>query len=84
VDGEPIVIIRIENKLFAIGDICTHNGGPLGDGDIEDHFITCPRHGTVFDLITGEATTLPAVESTNSYPIRIKNNMIEVGIPLKK
>ncbi|MCX8025730.1 MAG: Rieske 2Fe-2S domain-containing protein, partial [Thermanaerothrix sp.] len=52
INDEPIVIINLAGTLFAIGDVCTHDEGPLGDGEIEDCQIICPRHGARFDLRT--------------------------------
>lgn len=77
----PIVIFNVDGNLFAIGDICTHDNGPLGDGELEDHFVTCPRHGARFDICSGAALTLPATKATPSYPVRIINGFIEIGIP---
>lgn len=81
IDDLPIVIFNVGNGLFAIGDICSHDDGPLGDGDIEDHQVICPRHGARFDIRTGEVLTLPAVIDIPAYPIRVVNGQIEVGIP---
>ena len=80
IDEKPIVIFNIGGQLFAIGDVCTHDGGPLGDGALEGYVVICPRHGARFDVRTGEALTLPAVEDTPSYPVQIVDGMIEVGI----
>lgn len=77
----PIVVFNLAGKVFAIGDVCTHDEGPLGDGDLDGHQIICPRHGARFDLKTGKALTLPAVQATPSYPVRINNNKIELGLP---
>ena len=59
--GRSIVIFNLAGKLYAIGDVCSHDNGPVGDGEIEEHEIICPRHGARFDILTGKATSLPAV-----------------------
>ena len=82
IDELPIVIFNIGGELFAIGDVCSHDDGPLGDGEIEDHRVVCPRHGARFDLRSGEALTLPAVEDIPAYPVRVIDGQVEVGIPL--
>lgn len=82
VNETPIVLFNVGGKFFAIGDICTHDHGPLGDGDLDGNEIICPRHGARFDVRSGHATRLPAVESTPSYPVRVVNSNVEVGIPL--
>jgi 3-phenylpropionate/trans-cinnamate dioxygenase ferredoxin subunit len=80
-DGEYIVIFNIGGDIYAIADLCSHDDGPLGDGEIEDHSIVCPRHGARFDLRTGEALTMPAVLDIPAYPVRVKDGHIEVGVP---
>lgn len=77
----PIVIFNIAGKLYAIGDVCTHDDGPLGDGDIEGFNVVCPRHGAEFDVRTGEVTSMPAVVDIPAYPVRVVKGMIEVGVP---
>ena len=81
VGGTPIVVFNIAGKLFAIGDVCSHDNGPLGDGLIDDGNIVCPRHGAEFDLRTGKALSLPAVVDIPAYPVRVVTGKIEVGIP---
>lgn len=78
---KPIVIFNIAGQLFAIGDVCTHDDGPLGDGLIEDHNIVCPRHGAEFDIRTGQAMQMPAVVDIPAYPVKVVDGMIQVGIP---
>jgi 3-phenylpropionate/trans-cinnamate dioxygenase ferredoxin subunit len=77
----PIVIFNIAGQLFAIGDVCTHDDGPLGDGDIEGFNVVCPRHGAEFDVRTGKVTSMPAVVDIPAYPVRIVDGIIEVGVP---
>jgi 3-phenylpropionate/trans-cinnamate dioxygenase ferredoxin subunit len=81
IGDKAIVVFRIAGKLFAIADLCSHDDGPLGDGDLNDHEITCPRHGAVFDVHNGRALSLPAVVDIPAYPVRIVNGQIEVGLP---
>ena len=77
---DPVVIFNIAGDYYAIADVCTHDDGPLGEGEIEDHEIVCPRHGARFDVRTGEVLALPAVKGVPSYPIRVKGGMIEIGV----
>ncbi|MCC6260695.1 MAG: non-heme iron oxygenase ferredoxin subunit [Anaerolineales bacterium] len=77
----PIVILNIAGKLFAIGDVCTHDGGPLGEGKVEGENIICPRHGAEFDIRTGKAVQLPAVEDIPAYPVQIRDGNIFIGVP---
>ena len=81
VEGKSIVIFNIADQFFAIADICTHDDGPLGDGDLEGYNIVCPRHGGEFDVRTGKAVQLPVVVDVPAYPVRVVDGMIQVGIP---
>ena len=81
VEGRSLVIFNIADQFFAIGDICSHDDGPVGDGDIEGFNIVCPRHGGEFDVRTGKAVQLPAVVDIPAYPVRVLDDMIQVGIP---
>ena len=84
IDEHSIVVFNIAGKFFAIADICSHDDGPLGDGELESEYeISCPRHGGRFDIRTGGATTLPAVIDIPAYPVRVNHGQIEVGIPIE-
>jgi 3-phenylpropionate/trans-cinnamate dioxygenase ferredoxin subunit len=81
VADKPIVIFNIAGQLFAIGDVCTHDEGPLGDGNLEGYNVVCPRHGAEFDVRTGKVMQMPAVVDIPAYPVRVVEGMIQVGIP---
>ena len=81
IEGKAIVIFNIADQLFAIGDICTHDDGPLGDGDLEGFNIVCPRHGAEFDVQTGKAVQLPAVVDIPAYRVQIREGTIYLGMP---
>ena len=78
---KPIVIFNIAGQLFAIGDVCTHDDGPLGDGVLEDHNIVCPRHGAEFDIRTGKVMSMPAVVDIPAYPVQVRDGVIFIGMP---
>lgn len=78
---KPIVIFNIAGQLFAIGDVCTHDDGPLGDGLLEGNNVVCPRHGAEFDVRNGKAMQMPAVIDIPAYPVLVKNGSIFVGVP---
>ena len=82
IDSVPIVVFKIAGEIFAIGDVCTHDDGPLGDGEVDGFEVICPRHGARFDVRTGKASTLPAVVDIPAYPTRVIKGQIEVGIPI--
>lgn len=81
IDDRSIVVFGIAGEIFAIADICSHDDGPIGDGEIAEYEISCPRHGAKFDIRTGKAITLPAIIDIPAYPVRIRNGEIEIGIP---
>ncbi len=81
IGSKPIVIFSLNGEYFATSDECSHDGGPIGDGEIEGYEIICPRHGARFDIRTGKATRFPAVEAIDQYPVRIVDGNIEIGIP---
>jgi 3-phenylpropionate/trans-cinnamate dioxygenase ferredoxin subunit len=81
IDSTSIVLFNIAGQLFAIADVCSHDDGPLGDGDINDMEIICPRHGATFDVRTGKVLSLPAIVDIPAYPVRIVDGQIQVGLP---
>jgi 3-phenylpropionate/trans-cinnamate dioxygenase ferredoxin subunit len=80
VDDMSVVIFNIAGDVYALEDRCTHDDGPLGEGELEGFEIVCPRHGARFDVRDGKALSLPAVEPTRYFPVRIIDNQIEIGI----
>jgi len=81
IDSQEIVIFNIAGMLCAIGDVCSHDGSPLGDGDLEQYEIICPRHGARFDIRSGNVTALPAVEDIPAFPVRVEPGRISIGLP---
>lgn len=81
VGDRPIVIFNIAGQFFAIGDVCTHDDGPLGDGLLEGHNIVCPRHGAEFDVRTGKVMQMPAVVDIPAFPVQVRDGIIFIGIP---
>lgn len=83
IDGDPIVVFNIAGGYFAIADVCSHDNGPVGEGDLDGHAIACPRHGARFDLRTGKALSLPAVVDIPAYPVRVVGDELQIGLPLE-
>lgn len=81
IDNLPIVVFRVGGDLYAIADVCSHDDGPLGDGELEGNEIVCPRHGARFDIRNGKALSLPALVNIPAYPVRVVDQQIEVGLP---
>jgi len=80
IGDQPVVVFNIAGDFYAIADVCTHDDGPLGEGEVENHAVICPRHGARFDVRTGEVLTLPAVMGVQAYPVRVADGMIEIGV----
>ena len=80
-DGITMVVFNIAGSFYALADVCSHDDGPVGDGELDGFEIVCPRHGAKFDVRDGSVTSLPAVVDIPAYPIRIVDGMLEVGIP---
>ncbi len=78
VDGTQIVVFNLEGEYYALEDVCTHDGGQLTGGHVEDCEIVCPRHGARFCIRTGEALSAPAYEPTATFPVRIENDEVQV------
>ncbi len=80
IDERLVVLVRVGEEVFCIDDVCTHDGGPLGDGCVIGHAIACPRHGAQFDLATGKALTMPATEDSVAHEVRLAGAEIQVKL----
>jgi metal-sulfur cluster biosynthetic enzyme/nitrite reductase/ring-hydroxylating ferredoxin subunit len=80
VDGEMVALFHVEGRFYAIDDVCTHDGGPLVDGELRDHKISCPRHGAKFDIRTGAALTMPAVRATRAHEVKIEGTGVWIRL----
>jgi len=79
--GRSLALCHVDGELYAIDNLCTHDNGPLGEGELDDHQIECPRHGARFDLRTGRALCLPAVRGVSTYPVVVSGDDIFIEIP---
>jgi len=79
-EGQPIVLFVLNGEYLAIADKCSHDDGPVGEGELEGEEIICPRHGARFNIRTGKVLSFPAVKDIQSYEVRVKDDYIEVGI----
>jgi 3-phenylpropionate/trans-cinnamate dioxygenase ferredoxin subunit len=82
VGGDSIALFNIDGNYYAIADVCSHDDGPLAEGELHDCEIACPRHGARFDLRTGKAVTLPAIVDIPAYPVRVVGEEILIGFPV--
>ncbi len=80
VNGRVVVLVRSDGDVYCIDDVCTHDGGTLGDGELEDHCLVCPRHGAKFDVRTGNAVTMPATEPTQTFDVLVEGDQVLVRV----
>jgi 3-phenylpropionate/trans-cinnamate dioxygenase ferredoxin component len=80
VDERLVVVIHTGGRWYAIDDVCTHDGGPLGEGELRGFEIICPRHGAKFDVRDGRALTMPATKATASHEVKVEGDDILVKL----
>src|SRR5213078_3456535 len=80
VEDRIVVLFRVGGQFYCIDDVCTHDGGPLSEGQLTDHAIACPRHGAKFDIRTGKALTMPATEDTVAHQVKVENGQVYIRI----
>ncbi|MDQ3809787.1 MAG: non-heme iron oxygenase ferredoxin subunit [Chloroflexota bacterium] len=80
VGDHEVAVANVEGEFYAIDDVCTHDGGPLGQGELEGAEIECPRHGARFDVRTGAATQLPAFEPVETHATRVEGDVVQVSV----
>lgn len=81
IDGRAIAVFNIAGTLYAIADVCSHDDGPVAEGELDGHEIECPRHGARFDVRDGKVLTFPAIVSIPAYPVKVENGEVLVGLP---
>jgi len=79
-DIGDIAVFNLDGTLYAIEDVCTHDGGELASGCLEGDEIICPRHGARFCIRNGKALTPPAYEDIECFPVSVEHGMIRVDI----
>ena len=77
-DDEDVGLFNIDGKFYAISDVCTHDGGPLVEGELDGDWIICPRHGARFNVKTGEET-MPAFSPVPLYEVKIEGEDILIA-----
>jgi|SRR5579872_4157567 len=79
-DGTEVLLCKCDGKVYAIDDVCTHDGGHLEQGFLDGCAIECPRHGARFDVRTGEVLALPAVIPIGTYSVSQEGDDIYVDV----
>lgn len=82
VDMVRVALFNLDGTIYAIEDVCTHDGGPLVEGQVVNGCqVQCPRHGARFDIRTGAAVKLPAFEPTRTYTVRVQGQDVWMEQP---
>jgi 3-phenylpropionate/trans-cinnamate dioxygenase ferredoxin subunit len=80
VGDHEVAVCNVNGQFYAIDDLCTHDGGSLDQGELDEAEIECPRHGARFDVRSGAATQLPAFEPVETHAVRIEGGRVQVGV----
>jgi 3-phenylpropionate/trans-cinnamate dioxygenase ferredoxin subunit len=80
-EEETLVIFNVNEQYYAIADLCTHDDGPLEDGELHNHQIECPRHGARFDIRSGAAISLPATSPVPTFQVKVEDGIVYVESP---
>ncbi len=81
IDGQAIAVFNIAGSYYAIADVCSHDDGPVAEGELYGTEIECPRHGARFDVRNGKVLSFPAIVDIPSYPVKVEAGEILVGLP---
>lgn len=80
IEQQLVLIFRIGDQVFCLDDVCTHDGGPLSDGERVGFEVACPRHGARFDIRTGKPLCMPATQPTRVHECRIEDGRVYVRL----
>jgi 3-phenylpropionate/trans-cinnamate dioxygenase ferredoxin subunit len=79
-DDRLAIVFNIDGQYYCIDDVCTHDGGPLSDGELTGCQIACPRHGAKFDVTSGRALSMPATQNTACHEVKLDDGKLFVRI----
>ncbi len=79
-NGARIAIFNVDGTFYAMDDTCTHAGGPLSEGELDETVVTCPWHGATFDIKTGAVLGPPAADGVTSYEVKVEGDDILVKV----
>ena len=77
-ENAQLALANVEGELYAIDNVCTHDAGPLGEGELFQGHVICPRHGAAFDPKTGKVLTLPAVHDVASFEVTVERDEVYI------
>jgi nitrite reductase/ring-hydroxylating ferredoxin subunit len=79
--GRAVALFNVNGAIYAIDGTCTHRGGPLGEGQLQDGVVTCPWHGARFEASTGKVLGPPAPQGVAVYKVVVEEDAIKVEFP---
>src|SRR5512139_4076921 len=80
VGDEEVALCNVDGTIYAVANVCSHDGGPLGEGHLLGDQIECPRHGARFDVRTGAVKALPAIVPIPTFAVRVDGQDILVEV----
>ena len=78
-NGQSVLLVNVDGNVFAIEATCTHRGGPLAEGELHGHVVSCPWHRGGFDVQTGQPVQLPTTEPVRTFRVRVSGSAIQVA-----
>jgi nitrite reductase (NADH) small subunit/3-phenylpropionate/trans-cinnamate dioxygenase ferredoxin subunit len=78
--GKEIALFNIEGTFYAIDNSCPHSTGPLIEGRLVKNIVTCPWHGSQFDITNGQCYSGPATRNVTSYPLHVEGNAVFIEL----
>lgn len=79
--GKTLALFNVGGTFYALDNRCTHMGGPLGEGAVEANRVTCPWHGSIFNITTGEVVGPPARRPVATFLVHVEGNEVFVDLP---
>ena len=79
VDGQAVAVANVDGQFYAFADVCTHDDGPVAEGELDGCVIECPRHGARFDITTGAVLSMPAVVNLPVYDLKIEGGEVKIN-----
>ena len=83
IDGQPVAVFNIAGEYYAIADVCSHDDGPVAEGELDEYEIECPRHGARFDVRSGKVLSFPAIVDIPAYQVRVAGDEIQIAFPVE-
>ena len=80
VEDRLVALFHVGGQFYAIDDVCTHDGGPLGEGELHGYEIACPRHGARFDIRDGRVLSMPATVPTVAHEVRVEGEDVMIRL----